>query len=426
MRKISFLFTFGFRLRCDRAVARAKPGLAAFQLGARRLGGPDRGNGCRRGRCWLSRAAAGQAGRYRGLVAHLSPRRDDQGDVPATPFSSRRATGRRSRSTRGTARPLGVSGRPATSPRRGGGDTNATPVADPYRQFLYAAAPDRRDPQARDSGAQAEKNTPIAPHPRREKIASALNFFKGRVIAATDGYIGDRPPYQGHVAGPQIRRAELSSARMELAGQRQARAPGPGLLFRERLRDCGKGRRRCRRGRGRPFPPPGDRPLGRKDELGRRCRRARSGGDADTRQLHADRDRAARRGGWGKQVHLARRDSTAGKLTWRRGRLGPPPRLEPTSGFRSPARGRDQPGASPSGGRTSSPRGCVRADSRTWIFAADRGATSAWTVEEARLKLSGGAAQRRHEPGGGRQPGLRLRGGGGRVYEATSSTRSRP
>jgi hypothetical protein len=36
--------------------------------------------------------------------------------------------------------------------------------------------------------------------PSREKIASSLNFAGGHVIAATGGYIGDAPPYQGHVA----------------------------------------------------------------------------------------------------------------------------------------------------------------------------------------------------------------------------------
>ncbi|HEX9083302.1 MAG TPA: PQQ-binding-like beta-propeller repeat protein, partial [Gemmatimonadaceae bacterium] len=32
------------------------------------------------------------------------------------------------------------------------------------------------------------------------KIASSLNVFHGRVVAVTGGYIGDAPPYQGHVA----------------------------------------------------------------------------------------------------------------------------------------------------------------------------------------------------------------------------------
>jgi hypothetical protein len=34
----------------------------------------------------------------------------------------------------------------------------------------------------------------------REKLASPLKFYHGHVIVVTAGYIGDRPPYQGHVA----------------------------------------------------------------------------------------------------------------------------------------------------------------------------------------------------------------------------------
>ena len=78
--------------------------------------------------------------------------------------------------------------------------TNATPVADPDRQFIYAAAPDGRIRKLAIADGRVVWSTAITRLPRREKIASALNFFNGRVIAATDGYIGDRPPYQGHVA----------------------------------------------------------------------------------------------------------------------------------------------------------------------------------------------------------------------------------
>jgi hypothetical protein len=42
--------------------------------------------------------------------------------------------------------------------------------------------------------------TPITLLPLREKIASPLKEFRGHVVAVTGGYIGDRPPYQGHVA----------------------------------------------------------------------------------------------------------------------------------------------------------------------------------------------------------------------------------
>lgn len=78
--------------------------------------------------------------------------------------------------------------------------TNSTPVADPDRQYIYAAAPDGTVQKLAISDGHAVWTTAITLLPQREKIASPLKYFKGRVIAVTNGYIGDRPPYQGHVA----------------------------------------------------------------------------------------------------------------------------------------------------------------------------------------------------------------------------------
>ena len=78
--------------------------------------------------------------------------------------------------------------------------TNTTPVADPDRQFIYAASPDGHIQKLAVANGKAAWSTPITRLPRREKMASALNFDRGHVIAVTAGYIGDAPPYQGHVA----------------------------------------------------------------------------------------------------------------------------------------------------------------------------------------------------------------------------------
>ncbi len=78
--------------------------------------------------------------------------------------------------------------------------TTATPVADPGRLFVYAAAPDGAIRKLAVSDGSVVWSTPITLLPGGEKIASALNYFHGRVIASTGGYIGDAPPYQGHVA----------------------------------------------------------------------------------------------------------------------------------------------------------------------------------------------------------------------------------
>ena len=78
--------------------------------------------------------------------------------------------------------------------------TNSTPVADPDRQHIYAAAPDGQVRKLALSDGHEIWSTAITQLPAREKIASPLNYVGGRVIAVTGGYIGDRPPYQGHVA----------------------------------------------------------------------------------------------------------------------------------------------------------------------------------------------------------------------------------
>ena len=78
--------------------------------------------------------------------------------------------------------------------------TTATPVADPGRAWIYAAAPNGRIYRLAVSDGRVGWSVSITRLPSREKIASALNFYGGRVIATTGGYIGDAPPYQGHVA----------------------------------------------------------------------------------------------------------------------------------------------------------------------------------------------------------------------------------
>jgi outer membrane protein assembly factor BamB len=78
--------------------------------------------------------------------------------------------------------------------------TNATPVADPGGEAVYAASPDGVIRRLAVADGRVEWSTSITRLPAREKIASPLAFFGGRVIATTGGYIGDAPPYQGHVS----------------------------------------------------------------------------------------------------------------------------------------------------------------------------------------------------------------------------------
>jgi outer membrane protein assembly factor BamB len=78
--------------------------------------------------------------------------------------------------------------------------TTATPVADPSEKWIYAAAPSGRIYKLSATSGHAAWSLSITRLPSREKIAAALNYANGYVIATTGSYIGDAPPYQGHVA----------------------------------------------------------------------------------------------------------------------------------------------------------------------------------------------------------------------------------
>ena len=77
--------------------------------------------------------------------------------------------------------------------------TTATPVESTDRTAVYAAASDGRIRKLRLSDGKVLWTTTITRDPTHEKITSSLNVSRGLVIATTGGYIGDAPPYQGHV-----------------------------------------------------------------------------------------------------------------------------------------------------------------------------------------------------------------------------------
>ncbi|MFL5864423.1 MAG: PQQ-binding-like beta-propeller repeat protein [Solirubrobacteraceae bacterium] len=75
----------------------------------------------------------------------------------------------------------------------------ASPAADPDRRFVYSASPNgviHKLSVASGHQVWARRITFDATH---EKIASSLHTTGRRVVAVTGGYIGDAPPYDGHV-----------------------------------------------------------------------------------------------------------------------------------------------------------------------------------------------------------------------------------
>ena len=81
--------------------------------------------------------------------------------------------------------------------------TNATPIADPNRRYVYAASPDGRIRKlVLATGREVRSRhwpARLTFDSTKEKIASALNISGSSVVAVTGGYLGDAPPYQGHV-----------------------------------------------------------------------------------------------------------------------------------------------------------------------------------------------------------------------------------
>ena len=78
--------------------------------------------------------------------------------------------------------------------------TNSTPVADANRQFIYAASADGKVVKISIADGKAVWSTAVTRLPKSEKMDSPLSFVNGRVLVPTAGYVGDAPPYQGHIA----------------------------------------------------------------------------------------------------------------------------------------------------------------------------------------------------------------------------------
>ncbi len=81
--------------------------------------------------------------------------------------------------------------------------TTSTPIVDPNRRYIYAPSPDGIIHKLSVATGHEIRTghwpVRITFDATKEKIASALNISRGSLIVVTSGYIGDAPPYQGHV-----------------------------------------------------------------------------------------------------------------------------------------------------------------------------------------------------------------------------------
>jgi outer membrane protein assembly factor BamB len=81
--------------------------------------------------------------------------------------------------------------------------TTASPTADPDRRDVYVATPDGEIHKlVLATGREVRSGrwpVPVTLDPTHEKLASPPSIDGSHLIVVTDGYVGDIPPYQGHV-----------------------------------------------------------------------------------------------------------------------------------------------------------------------------------------------------------------------------------
>jgi hypothetical protein len=81
--------------------------------------------------------------------------------------------------------------------------TTASPLADPSGRYVYAASPNglvhKLSLASGHEDSRGAWPVRVTLDPSHQKLAAALNIDGAYVITATGGYIGDIPPYQGHV-----------------------------------------------------------------------------------------------------------------------------------------------------------------------------------------------------------------------------------
>ncbi len=300
--------------------------------------------------------------------------------------------------------------------------TTATPAADPDRRHIYAASPDGVIRKLSIADGSVVWSTSITRLPEREKIASPITVYKGKVIAATDGYIGDRPPYQGHVAILDAASGKLESVwnslcsnRHELIDPASCAESDSGIWGRAGVViDPESGSLFIATGNGTwdgnnnwgdsviELSPGAERMVGNYTPANTAELNARDADLGSTSPVLVGNGLVAQGG----------KDGLIRLLDWSRMKGTAPHRGGEISSV-----------STPSGNRLFTAPAVLHSRGRTWLFAADNGATSAWTVDR------GGFRRRWHTNYGGTSPviadGLAFvfdPRGGLRIYQATTGT----
>jgi hypothetical protein len=101
--------------------------------------------------------------------------------------------------------------------------TTTSPLADPDRRFVYAASPNGLIHKLSISAGNEASGWPVSVtrDATHEKLAAALNIDGPNLLAATGGYFGDAPPYQGHVVAIDRTSGRIASVFNTLCANRR-------------------------------------------------------------------------------------------------------------------------------------------------------------------------------------------------------------
>ena len=103
--------------------------------------------------------------------------------------------------------------------------TVTSPLADPDRRWVYAASPNGliHKLALSDGREDSAGHWPVrvTREPLHEKLGAALNIDGPDILAATSGYLGDAPPYQGHLVSIERSSAHITAVYNTLCSNRR-------------------------------------------------------------------------------------------------------------------------------------------------------------------------------------------------------------
>jgi hypothetical protein len=102
--------------------------------------------------------------------------------------------------------------------------TTASPIADPSGEFVYTTSPNGLVHKLSVASGSEASGWPvqITVLPAREKLTASLNIAGGELLATTGGYIGDEPPYVGHIVAIDLASGHIEHVFNTLCAQRHA------------------------------------------------------------------------------------------------------------------------------------------------------------------------------------------------------------